>query len=293
MRERDTLIYATPMLRKSKGIEMLANFLIGLREGLEAALVVGILIAYLRKIGQGERTRVIWAGVFSALAASAAFGSFFTISSFELEGDAEPFVSGTLSVVAGGLITWMILWLAKKARFLKQELEGAMDRAIATGTGSLFALAFFSVGREGLETAIFIWNGALANDSTFTVLVGTFLGLGVSVVLGYLLYRGALKVDIGKFFRYSGIALVFVAAGMFSYAVHEFQEINILPGDANKLYDISGVIAKDSILGSILKGALNFTPTPSVLQSIVWAAYVIPVGYSFFKKPKKVAVPAA
>lgn len=268
---------------------MLANFLIGLREGLEAALVVGILVAYLKKIGQADRTRVIWSGVFAAIALSTALGSFFTISSFELEGNAEPFVSGTLSVVAGGLITWMILWLAKKARFLKAELEGAMDRAIATGAGSLFALAFFSVGREGLETAIFIWNGAMATQGATSVLVGTFLGLGVSVILGYLLYRGALKVNIGKFFRYSGIALVFVAAGMLSYAVHEFQEINLLPGDASKLYDISGFISKDGLVGSILKGALNFTPTPSVLQALVWAAYVIPVGYSFFKKPKSAA----
>ncbi|CAN2183229.1 FTR1 High-affinity Fe2+/Pb2+ permease [Candidatus Nanopelagicaceae bacterium] len=271
---------------------MLANFLIGLREGLEAALVVGILIAYLKKIGQAERTRTIWAGVFTAIAASTAFGAFFTISSFELEGNAEPFVSGTLSVVAGGLITWMILWLAKKARFMKQELEGAMDRAIATGVGSLFALAFFSVGREGLETAIFIWNGALASQSASTVVVGTFLGLGVSIVIGYVLYLGALKVNLQKFFRYSGMGLVIVAGGMFSYAVHEFQEINLLPGDSSKLYDISGVISPDGLLGSVLKGALNFTPTPSVLQAFVWAAYVIPVGYTFFKKPKKVVQPA-
>jgi high-affinity iron transporter len=271
---------------------MLANFLIGLREGLEAALVVGILIAYLRKIGQAERTRTIWAGVFTAIAAAAAFGAFFTISSFELEGNAEPFVSGTLSVVAGGLITWMILWLAKKARFMKQELEGAMDRAIATGAGSLFALAFFSVGREGLETAIFIWNGALASKSATTVVIGTFLGLALSVVLGYLLYLGALKVNLQKFFRYSGMGLVIVAGGMFSYAVSEFQEINLLPGGASKLYDISGVISPEGLLGSVLKGALNFTPTPSVLQAIVWAAYVIPVGYTFFKKPKKVAAKA-
>lgn len=269
---------------------MLANFLIGLREGLEAALVVGILIAYLKKIGQGDRTRIIWAGVFTAIAVSIAFGSFFTISSFELEGNAEPFVSGTLSVIAGGLITWMILWLAKKARFLKQELEGAMDRAIATGAGSLFALAFFSVGREGLETAIFIWNGALASSGATTVVLGTFLGLGVSVVLGWLLYLGSLKINLGKFFRYSGIALVFVAAGMFSYAVHEFQEIDLLPGDSSKLYDISGFISADGLVGSILKGGLNYTPTPSILQSLVWLAYVLPVGYSFFKKPKKVLV---
>ena len=107
-----------------------------------------------------------------------------------------------------------------------------------------------------------------------------------------MLYLGALKINLAKFFRYSGIALVFVAGGMFSYAVHEFQEINLLPGDASKLYDISGVISPDGLLGSILKGAVNFTPTPSVLQALVWVAYVIPVGYTFFKKPKKVAVPA-
>lgn len=272
---------------------MLANFLIGLREGLEAALVVGILIAYLKKIGQAERTRVIWAGVFTAIAAATAFGSFFTISSFKLEGNAEPFVSGTLSVIAGGLITWMILWLAKKARFLKQELEGAMDRAIATGTGSLFALAFFSVGREGLETAIFIWNGALATETTAaktsptTVVIGTLLGLAVSALLGWFLYLGSLKINLGKFFRYSGMALVLVAGGMFSYAIHEFQEIKLLPGDSSKLFDISGVISEEGLLGSVLKGGLNFTPTPSVLQALVWAAYVIPVGYTFFKKPEK------
>ena len=269
---------------------MLSNFLLGLREGLEAALVVGILIAYLKKIGQGSRTRVIWAGVFTAIAASTAIGSFFTISSFKLEGNAEPFVAGTLSFTAAGLITWMILWLAKKARFLKAELEGAMDRAIATGTGALFALAFFSVGREGLETAIFIWTGVVSNDgSTTGVVVGTFLGLAVSVLIGYLLYLGALKLNLGKFFRYSGIGLVFVAGGMLSYAIHEFQEINLIPGDANKLYDISGFISEDGLVGSVLKGFMNFTPTPSVLQSIVWALYVIPVGLTFFQKPKKVA----
>lgn len=269
---------------------MLSNFLIGLREGLEAALVVGILIAYLKKIGQASRAKVIWAGVLSAVSASAAFGCFFTISSFKLEGDAEPFVAGTLSLLAAGLITWMILWLAKKARFLKAELEGAMDRAIATGTASLFALAFVAVGREGLETAIFIWTGAMSkNGSPASVLIGTFLGLAVSIGIGWLLYLGSLKLNIAKFFRYSGIALVFVAGGMLSYAVHEFQEIDLIPGDSMKLYDISGFISEDGLVGSILKGFINFTPNPSVLQAIVWALYVIPVGATFINKPKKVS----
>ena len=265
---------------------MLANFLIGLREGLEAALVVGILIAYLRKIDQGSRTKVIWAGVGAAVILSIALGSFFTISSVHLEGDSEKMVSGALSLVAAALITWMVIWLSKKARFLKAELEGSIDRAIATGTASLFALAFFAVGREGLETAIFIWNGALATDSTTTVLFGTFLGLALSVFLGWLLYRGALKLNLAKFFRYSGVALIIVAAGMLSYAVHEFQEFNLLPGDADKLFDISHIISKEGVLGSVLKGAFNFTPRPSVLQAAIWALYVFPVSYLFLRKPK-------
>ncbi len=264
---------------------MLANFLIGLREGLEAALVVGILIAYLKKINQGDKTHYIWKGVFAAIALSTAFGSFFTISSIHLEGDAEPLVAGILSFVASALITWMVLWLGKKARFLKAELEGSIDRALATGAGSLFALAFFAVGREGLETAIFIWNGAMASQDAALTVFGTFLGIAVSVVAGYLLYRGALKLNLAKFFRYSGIALIVVAAGMFSYGIHEFQEIGLIPGDANKLYDISNIIGKESILGSVLKGLLNFTPTPSVLQAIGWTAFIAVVSHFFFKKP--------
>lgn len=266
---------------------MLANFLIGLREGLEAALVVGILIAYLKKINQADKARVIWWGVFAAVALSISLGSFFTMSSIHLEGDSEPLVAGILSFVAAALITWMVVWLGKKARFLKAELEGSIDRALATGAASLFTLAFFAVGREGLETAIFIWNGAMASDDATLTVVGTFLGLFVSAVAGWLLYLGALKLNLAKFFRYSGIALIFVAAGMFSYAIHEFQEIGLIPGDDNKLYDISDVISKESVLGSVLKGLVNFTPTPSVIQAIGYTLFVLVVGYLFFRKPKQ------
>jgi len=271
---------------------MLANFLIGLREGLEAALVVGILIAYLKKVNQGSRTRYIWWGVWSAIALASAVAAFFTTTSFRLHGKAEPFISGLLSIVAAALITWMIIWLSKKARFMKAELEGALDRAIATGVGSLFLLAFVSVGREGLETAIFIWNGALASGGTSAVVIGTIFGLLVASILGWLLYLGSLKVNLQKFFRYSGAALIFVAAGMFSYGIAEWQEIGLLPGTSSLLFDISGTISAEGLLGSILKGALNFTPTPTVLQSAGWLIYFTPVAYLFFKKPKKVAVKA-
>jgi len=268
---------------------MLANFLIGLREGLEAALVVGILIAYLKKIDQGSRTRYIWWGVFSAVALASAVAAFFTTTSFKLHGKAEPFISGLLSFVAAALITWMIIWLAKKARFMKAELEGALDRAIATGVGSLFLLAFVSVGREGLETAIFIWNGALAAGGSSSIVYGTLLGLLVASVLGWLLYLGSLRINLAKFFRYSGAALIFVAAGMFAYGISEWQEIGILPGFSSTLFDVSRYISEDGLLGAILKGALNFSPTPTVLQSIGWVVYFLPVAYLFFKKPKKVS----
>ena len=272
---------------------MLANFLIGLREGLEAALVVGILIAYLKKIDQASRTRYIWWGVWAAIVSASAVAAFFTLTSFELNGNAEPFLSGLLSIVAAALITWMIIWLSKKARFMKSELEGALDKAIATGVGSLFTLAFVSVGREGLETAIFIWNGALASEtsqsstSSTSVVFGTILGLLVASVLGWLLYLGSLRINLGKFFRYSGIALIFVAAGMFAYGISEWQEIGVLPGAESLLFDLSSKISEDGLAGSLLKGALNFTPKPTMLQSAGWLLYFCPVAYLFFKKPKK------
>ena len=270
---------------------MLANFLIGLREGLEAALVVGILIAYLKKINQGDKTRSIWQGVFAAIALSAALGSFFTISSIHLEGDSEPLVAGILSFTAAALITWMVVWLGKNARFLKAELEGSIDRALATGAGSLFALAFFAVGREGLETAIFIWNGAMASQDAALTVIGTFLGLAVSVIAGWLLYKGALKLNLAKFFRYSGIALIVVAAGMFSYGIHEFQEFGILPGPDAFAWDITSWMPKESFVASLLGGTIGFDTTTSWLQLFAWAAYLGLTIAAYLSKPAKAKTP--
>jgi high-affinity iron transporter len=269
---------------------MFANFVIGLREGLEAALVVGILIAYVKKIGQGSRSSVIWWGVSSAIALCASLAAVFTITSFKLEGNAEPFVSGLLSFTAAGLITWMVIWLAQKARFLKSELEGALDKALAAGTSSLFAVAFFSVGREGLETAIFIWNGALTSKESSNVVVGTILGLAVASVLGWLLYLGTLKVNIAKFFKVTGWILVVVAAGMFSYGIAEFQEIGILPGDSAKLYDVSSTINEDGFIGALLTGLLNFSANPTVGQSLGWLVFLGITTYFFTSHKKKTLV---
>lgn len=265
---------------------MLANFLIGLREGLEAALVVGILIAYLHKLGQSQQVRTVWAGVFTAIAAAAAVGSVLTFSSFELSDQSQEILAGFLSISAAGLITWMILWLAQKSRHLRKELEGGVDRAVIAGGASLFSLAFFAVGREGIETAVFIWNAIMQSKETATPVFGTFLGIFASVVLGYALYKGSLKINIGKFFRYSGAALVVVAAGMFSYAIHDLQEGGLIPGSEDHAYNISSIINPDGFLGTVLGGSVNFSTEPTKLQVAFWFIYFIPVAILFYRQTR-------
>lgn len=266
---------------------MLANILIGLREGLEAALVVGILIAYLHKLGQREKTRFVWLGVWTAVAFSIATAAFFTLTSFQLSEENQEILAGILSIGAAALITWMILWLAKKSRFLKSELESGVDRAVATGSASLFTLAFLAVGREGLETAIFMWNAIMNSDETATPVFGTLVGILISIGLGWALYLGSLKINLAKFFRISGAALVIVAAGMFSYGVHELQEGGVLPGGDTYAYDISSTLDPKGFVATILKGSISFSVKPSILQVIAWFVFCIPVAIAFYKQSRQ------
>ena len=266
---------------------MLANFLIGLREGLEAALVVGILIGYLHKIGQSAKTRIVWFGVYAAIALSAGLGTIFTFTSFQLSESAQEILAGCLSISAAALITWMILWLAQKSRHLRSELESGVDKAVNTGSASLFWLSFLAVGREGIETAVFMWNAIMNSNETTTPVVGTLVGLLTAVVAGWGLYVGSLKINIGKFFRYSGAALVVVAAGMFSYGIHDIQEGGWIGGAEDHAYDISGVLNPDGIIASLLKGSINFSTSPTKLQALFWVLYFIPVAYLFYKQSAK------
>ena len=178
----------------------------------------------------------------------------------------------------------MILWLAQKSRHLRAELESGVDRAIVAGSASLFTLAFLAVGREGIETAVFIWNAIMQTKETATPVLGTLLGLVASIALGWALYKGSLKINIGKFFRYSGAALVVVAAGMFSYGIHDLQEGGWIPGAESHAYDISHIINPDGVLGTILGGSINFSSEPTQLQVIFWFIYFIPVAYLFYKQ---------
>ncbi|MET7647032.1 iron uptake transporter permease EfeU [Streptomyces sp. NPDC005426] len=255
---------------------MFSNFLIGLREGLEASLVVCILIAYLVKTGNRHKLLPIWAGVGIAVVVSLAFGAGLEFGSQEMTFKAQEALGGSLSILSVGLVTWMVFWMRRTARHLKKELHGKLDEALAMGTGALVATALLAVGREGLETSLFVWRAVHAADDGWHPMIGALLGIVTAVVLGWLFYRGALKINLAKFFTWTGGMLVVVAAGVLAYGVHDLQEAEFLGGLQNRAFDISATIPPDSWYGTLLKGTFNFQPDPTVLQITVWALYLIP-----------------
>ncbi|MGW0834493.1 iron uptake transporter permease EfeU [Streptomyces prunicolor] len=262
---------------------MFSNYLIGLREGLEASLVVCILIAYLVKTDRRDALKPIWIGIVVAVLIAMGFGCALEFGSQEMTFQAQEALGGSLSIVAVGLVTWMVFWMRRTARHLKAELHGKLDAALAMGTGALVATAFLAVGREGLETALFVWASVhAASDGTPRPLVGVGLGLATAVLLGWLFYRGALKINLAKFFTWTGAMLVVVAAGVLAYGFHDLQEADWLPGLTKLAFDISDTIPPDSWYGTLLKGVFNFQPDPTVLQITVWLLYLVPTLALFF-----------
>jgi high-affinity iron transporter len=262
---------------------MLGNYLIGLREGLEASLVVTILIAYLVKSGRTHLLPRIWAGVGLAVLVSLGFGALLTYGPRGLTFQAQEAIGGSLSIVAVCFVTWMIFWMRRAARGLAGELRGQIDKAAEASRWSLVIVAALAVGREGLETALFLWAATQTATGAHTVstvpawqpLTGAVLGIATAVVLGYLLYRGAVKINLTKFFTWTGAFLIVVAAGVLGYGFHDLQEAGILPGLNSLAFDVSGHIDEGSWYGALLKGVFNFSPQTTWLQAGVWTAYLV------------------
>ncbi len=275
---------------------MLANYLIGLREGLEAALVVSILIAYLVRTDRRDLLPRIWAGVAIAGGVSLGFGALLTFGPRGLSFQAQELIGGTLSIVAVGFVTWMIFWMARAARGLGAQLREAVDSAAEAGRWSLALVAMLAVGREGLETALFLWAATQAATSVGgsgpAALAGAALGLATAVALGWAIYRGALKINLTKFFTWTGAFLIVIAAGVLSYGVHDFQEAGVLPGLHTTLFDVSGAIPPGSWYATLLKGVFNFSPRTSVLEGFAWLAYLIPTMTIFLRRIQR-RTPAA
>lgn len=277
---------------------MVANFLIGLREGLEASLVVSILVAYLVRTGRRDRLPFVWAGVAVAVSLSVAFGAVLTYTQTTLlrTDEAREVFGGVLSLLAVGFVTWMIFWMRKASRGIGRELQGKLDAAVAMGSLAVVVMAFLAVAREGLETALFLFTAVQAAGSTVGPLVGFVLGIGTAVVLGWLLYRKAVTINLGTFFKVTGVLLIFVAAGVLAYGVHDLQEGGVLPGAESLAFNVSAQVPPDSWYGVLLKGVFNFSPETTWLQLVAWLGYLVPVLFLFLRPartPAGAPAPAA
>lgn len=270
-----------------------ASFLITFREGLEIALILSILLAYLNTIGRRDRHGSIWAGAGSAAAVSVAAGLVVFLTAGSLSHTAEEAFEGVVSLLAVGVLTWMIFWMRRQARFIKGELQHRVDLALASSSAlGLGLLAFFVVVREGLETALFLFATfrATTGGSTALAVLGAVLGLGVAAALGYLMYRGSVRLNIRTFFKVTGALVLLVAAGLLASGIHELQEVGWLPFATGTAFDVSGVMP-DSGPGLPLRALFGYNANPTWLEFLAWAGYLLTVGFFFFR-PQPIAPPA-
>ena len=263
----------------------LANLLIALREGLEAALVVSIIVAYLVKSDRRDALPKLWIGVGLAALLPLATGAILTWGPKTLTFQAQEILGGTLSFVAVGLVTWMIFWMGKNARELKGELEGSLSRTLA-GDGSGWGvvwIAVVAVGREGVETALFIWATVRSSieSSTMQTTAGVVTGLALAIGLGVLIYQGAVRINFRIFFAATGYFLVVVAAGIVAYGVGDFQEAGVLPGIMSHAWDLSAHLPDSTSplywLYVLLQAMFQLNLQPTVLQVVGWCLYIVPV----------------
>jgi high-affinity iron transporter len=256
----------------------LGNYLIGLREGLEATLVVSILIAFLVKSDRRGRLSQVWLGVAAAVVLSVGFGAVLTYVAEDLLGiKRKELFEAITSILAVVFVTWMIFWMRRFARSLAKDLRGRLQHAIGMGSLAVVVMAFLAVAREGLETALLFYAAAQGATTSSGPLLGIIAGVVTSVGLGWFIYAGAIRINLTVFFRWTGLALILVAGGIFKYGVHDLQESGVIPGLTTYAFDLSGSYDGSAWYAALLGGMINFTATPTVLEVIAWAAYIVPV----------------
>jgi high-affinity iron transporter len=254
---------------------VLVSLLITFREGIEASLIVGILLGFLKKTGQTQFAKYVWAGVGSAVLVSIAVAAIILGIGAELEGQAEQLFEGTMLFIAVGLVTAMIFWMRYQSRNLKSSIEHNMSAAVQTGhPRALFATAFFAVVREGIETALFISAVAFSAGRSTDTFVGAVLGLAIATLVGYFIYVSSVRLNLRTFFNVTSMLLLVIAAGLFGRAIHEFIEAGLLPAIREGVYNINMIVPSDSTVGEILKALFGYNAAPDLLESIGYVAYL-------------------
>jgi high-affinity iron transporter len=258
---------------------MLPSFILSLREGLEAALIIGIVLGAIRQIRKpGTSTSsglrlasAIWAGAGSAALLSLLTAILLTRLGLELKDPAEAIFEGITMLLAAVLLTWMIFWMNRHSRNMKAELESGVQRASQTRKG-LFGLAFIAVLREGVELALFL-TAAVFSSSAGQTILGALLGLGTAVLLGWSFFATAVRLDLRRFFQVTGFILILFAAGLLARAVGELVLVGWLPALISHVWDMGSVISAESVLGQTLGALFGYSPDPSLSQVLAYAAY--------------------
>ncbi|MEV0634986.1 iron uptake transporter permease EfeU [Streptomyces sp. NPDC050619] len=261
----------------------LPSFLIGLREGLEAGLIVSVLVATLVRSGHRSRLPHVWTGVLAAVGVSMGFGAVLTFTSAGLSGQAQEAFGGALSVVAVAFVTAMVFWMRRSARSFSGEIKEKVTAALGTGAGVLIATSFLAVGREGLETALFLWTTGQAAGESAGPLTGAGAGLLLATAVCWGLYRRVLHLNLTRFFTVTGAALIVIAAGVLGYGLRDLQEGGVLPGTTAYAFDLSAHMDPGSWYATLVSGTLNLTPQMTWLQVVAYGAYLAVVMSLFLR----------
>ena len=257
---------------------MLPTFVIGLREGVEASLIVGIVAAFLRQRGVTRQMRWVWLGVGVAVAICVAVAVVLQIVDENLPQKQQEQLETVIALVAVGMVTSMIVWMARHARSLKGELESRAGEALENGSvAALVTMAFLAVLREGLETAVFLLSAFQASTNRTAASAGAILGIAIAIVIGVAIYRGGVRINLAKFFTATGLVLVLVAAGLVAFAMHTGHEAGWINFGQEQLLDLSWLIKPGTVQSALLTGVLGIQPKPTVLEGVAWLVYFVPV----------------
>jgi len=279
---------------------MLATYLLSLREGLEAALIIGIVLGAVTKIRRKDLSPTVWLGILSAIAVSILTAILLTIFGTSLEDPYEAMFEGITMLIAAGILTWMIFWMGKQARFLKSELEEGINKAAATaGKRAIFWLAFVAVVREGVELALFITAAFFAGnqahiasaDNIVQTLAGSILGVGTAALLSWTLFATTVRLDLRKFFQVTGFLLILFAAGLVAHGVYEFNTVGWIPVIVNHIWDVNPFLNEDSLVGQLFQTLFGYNGNPSLTEMLAYFSYIAVV-FLFWRRDNKVTVPA-
>lgn len=267
---------------------MVASFLLSLREGIEAALIIAIVLGALGKMGRPDMRRAVWLGTISAIGVSLLAGIGLAAFGLSLEGAAEEIFEGFAMLLAASVLTWMIFWMHRQSRTIKGDIEDGVKQATTSNSSkALFSLAFLAIVREGIELALFLTAAQFAADGQ-SILIGALLGLAFAVLLGYLIFVSTVRLNLRAFFQVTGFLLILFAAGLVAHAVHEFNEVGWIPSLIDHVWDINYILDEKSTTGLMFKALFGYNGNPSLTEVLAYAGYVISItaGLQMANRPK-------